>query len=90
MPGTQGLPEARARARGSGAGPLTGPRLPSRGLRREAHPTATARDTARRLGARLEVMPQMSHWLIGEPGWEAVADRCLAWLSGQAAPLAAE
>ena len=60
------------------------------GARDAIHPTATARDTARRLGARLEVMPQMSHWLIGEPGWEAVADRCLAWLCAEAAPLAAE
>jgi pimeloyl-ACP methyl ester carboxylesterase len=60
------------------------------GARDAIHPTATARDTARRLGARLDVMPKMSHWLIGEPGWEAVADRCLAWLLGEAAPLAAE
>jgi len=22
----------------------------------------------------------MSHWLIGEPGWEKVCDRALAWL----------
>jgi non-heme chloroperoxidase len=30
--------------------------------------------------ARCEIMPGMSHWLIGEPGWEAVCDRALAWL----------
>ena len=30
--------------------------------------------------AHYEVMPGMSHWLIGEPGWEAVCDRSLAWL----------
>ena len=60
------------------------------GARDAIHPTATARDTARKLGARLEVMPQMSHWLIGEPGWEAVADRCLAWLGAEATPVAAE
>lgn len=27
-----------------------------------------------------EIMPGMSHWLIGEPGWEAVCDRSLVWL----------
>jgi len=30
--------------------------------------------------ATFEIMPGMSHWLIGEPGWEAVCDRSLAWL----------
>jgi pimeloyl-ACP methyl ester carboxylesterase len=30
--------------------------------------------------ARCEIMPGMSHWLIGEPGWEKVCDRALAWL----------
>ncbi|MES2256084.1 MAG: alpha/beta hydrolase [Pseudomonadota bacterium] len=30
--------------------------------------------------AQYEVMPGMSHWLIGEPGWEQVCDRSLAWL----------
>jgi pimeloyl-ACP methyl ester carboxylesterase len=31
--------------------------------------------------AQFEVMPGMSHWLIGEPGWEAVCERALAWLA---------
>jgi len=31
--------------------------------------------------AAFEVVPDMSHWLIGEPGWEAVCDRTLAWLA---------
>jgi len=22
----------------------------------------------------------MSHWLVGEPGWENVCDKALAWL----------
>ena len=30
--------------------------------------------------AQFEIVPDMSHWLIGEPGWEAVCDRCLTWL----------
>ncbi|HXS06308.1 MAG TPA: alpha/beta hydrolase [Rhizomicrobium sp.] len=30
--------------------------------------------------AQFITVPEMSHWLIGEPGWEQVCDRCLAWL----------
>jgi len=33
-----------------------------------------------RHGAVYETMPGMSHWLVGEPGWENVCDRALAWL----------
>lgn len=49
------------------------------------HPPATARLTASRIGAELEVQPQMSHWLPGEPGWEAVAGRALTWIQARAA-----
>lgn len=31
--------------------------------------------------ARFETCPGMSHWLVGEPGWEDVADRALNWLN---------
>jgi pimeloyl-ACP methyl ester carboxylesterase len=31
--------------------------------------------------ATYEKVPGMSHWLVGEPGWEKVADRALKWLS---------
>jgi pimeloyl-ACP methyl ester carboxylesterase len=31
--------------------------------------------------ATYEKMPGMSHWLVGEPGWEEVADRAIAWLA---------
>ena len=30
--------------------------------------------------ASCETLPGMSHWLVGEPGWEKVCDRTLAWL----------
>jgi pimeloyl-ACP methyl ester carboxylesterase len=53
------------------------------------HPAPTVRETARRVGARFEVMPQMSHWLIGEPGWEEVAALCLGWIAQTPARLAA-
>jgi pimeloyl-ACP methyl ester carboxylesterase len=31
--------------------------------------------------ATYEKVPGMSHWLVGEPGWENVANRALNWLS---------
>jgi pimeloyl-ACP methyl ester carboxylesterase len=66
------------------------PILAISGSRDAIHPPSTVAETARRVGAEHVVMPGMSHWLPAEPGWEAVADRCLAWLDAEAAPLAAE
>ena len=43
------------------------------------HPPATVQRTAALLGADFQVFPDMSHWLIGEPGWESVAQACMAW-----------
>lgn len=65
-----------------GAGPLPAPTLVVAGGRDVVHPAATVRRTAERLGAAYREMPQMSHWLIGEPGWEDVAARALDWLDG--------
>jgi pimeloyl-ACP methyl ester carboxylesterase len=45
------------------------------------HPPTTVRQVAGRLGAEYVEMAGMSHWLPGEPGWEAVADRILDWLA---------
>lgn len=47
------------------------------------HPPATARLSAQRIGADLEVLPGMSHWLPGEPGWRDVAARALDWIQAQ-------
>lgn len=47
------------------------------------HPPATVRQTAARLGGSVEVFPEMSHWLPGEPGWEAVAARCLTFIDAE-------
>ena len=30
--------------------------------------------------ATSEVLQGMGHWLIGEPGWEKLAERALVWL----------
>lgn len=45
------------------------------------HPPSTVRQTASQLGAEFHTFPQMSHWLIGEDGWETVAEACLDWLA---------
>ncbi|HLI67016.1 MAG TPA: alpha/beta hydrolase [Caulobacteraceae bacterium] len=48
------------------------------------HPPATVAQTAERLGGETRVMAGMSHWLIAEPGWEAVAGAALDWLKAEA------
>jgi len=68
---------------------IAAPMLAIAGGQDVIHPAATVRETARRIGAELKVMPQMSHWLIGEPGWEDVARHCLDWCAAAAPPLAA-
>lgn len=69
-----------------GAGPLPGPTLAIAGERDVVHPAATVRATAQRIGADFRAMPGMSHWLIGEQGWEDVAGAALEWLTVAAAP----
>jgi pimeloyl-ACP methyl ester carboxylesterase len=64
-----------------GAGALGSPALAIAGERDVVHPAATVRQTADRIGAAFHEMPGMSHWLIGEQGWEAVAELALAWLA---------
>jgi pimeloyl-ACP methyl ester carboxylesterase len=66
-----------------GPGPLGCPALVLAGERDQVHPPATARMTAERIGATFELMPAMSHWLPGEPGWEDVAARAIGWLTAQ-------
>lgn len=59
------------------------PVLAIAGGRDVIHPPATVRQTAARLGGGVEVFPEMSHWLPGEPGWEAVARRCLTFIASE-------
>lgn len=67
------------------------PVLAIAGGRDVIHSPATVRETARRVGARFEVMEQMSHWLVGEPGWRDVAEQCVSFAGALAAlPMAAE
>jgi pimeloyl-ACP methyl ester carboxylesterase len=67
-----------------GAGSLPGPSLAIVGERDVVHPAATVRQTAERIGASFLSLPEMSHWLIGETGWEAVAEMALSWLETEA------
>jgi pimeloyl-ACP methyl ester carboxylesterase len=71
-----------------GAGAITAPSLVLSGQGDVVHSSATAKATAERIGAAFQVMPGMSHWLVGEPGWEDVAETALGWLS-EAVSLAA-
>ena len=68
---------------------IAAPILAITGGRDVIHPPPTVRETARRTGAQLQVMPDMSHWLIGEPGWRDVADLCLAWVAEVSSTMAA-
>lgn len=69
---------------------IAAPMLAVAGGRDAIHPPATVRETAKRVGAQFEMMPQMSHWLIGEPGWRDVAGLCLDWMAEHAPLEAAE
>jgi pimeloyl-ACP methyl ester carboxylesterase len=65
------------------ATPSGAPTLAIAGGKDVIHPPATVRQTAARLGGVMEVFPEMSHWLPGEPGWEAVAETCLAFIGAE-------
>jgi pimeloyl-ACP methyl ester carboxylesterase len=67
-----------------GPGPIGAPTLVLCGERDVVHSPATARATAARIGGSYEGMPGMSHWLVGEPGWDDVAGRVLTWLADEA------
>ncbi len=62
------------------AGAIGAPVLGFAGAADAIHPVATVRTTVERLGGKLVVVPGASHWLAGEPGWEATAEQCLAWI----------
>jgi pimeloyl-ACP methyl ester carboxylesterase len=63
-----------------GGGGVCAPVLAIAGGLDAIHPAATVRATAGRLGGETLVFPDMSHWLVGEPGWEDVAGACLGWM----------
>ncbi|HZZ33629.1 MAG TPA: alpha/beta hydrolase [Phenylobacterium sp.] len=64
-----------------GPGAIDAPALVISGQGDVVHSPATARSIADRIGAEFKIMPGMSHWLVGEPGWDAVAETALNWLA---------
>jgi pimeloyl-ACP methyl ester carboxylesterase len=64
-----------------GPGPLAVPSLVIVGERDVVHSPSTARAVAERIGAEFRIAPGMSHWLLGEPGWERVAGQTQDWIS---------
>jgi non-heme chloroperoxidase len=61
---------------------VTAPILFLTGSEDRINPPSTVARIAALYGARAtnEVLHGMGHWLIGEPGWEKLADRALGWL----------
>jgi pimeloyl-ACP methyl ester carboxylesterase len=69
-----------------GAAAIKAPVLAIAGGLDAIHPPATIRATSSRLGGETRVFPDMSHWLVGEPGWERVAEACLDWIAALDVP----
>ncbi|HWC63630.1 MAG TPA: alpha/beta hydrolase [Rhizomicrobium sp.] len=63
-------------------GKVTSPLLVLAGSEDRINPPGTVERVAGLYGrfATYEKIPGMSHWLMGEPGWEKIAGRALEWL----------
>jgi pimeloyl-ACP methyl ester carboxylesterase len=66
-----------------GPGAIDAPALVISGQGDVVHSPATARSIAERIGADFKIMPGMSHWLVGEPGWDGVAETAIRWLADE-------
>lgn len=63
-----------------GVGPLAAPSLVISGERDQIHPPASGRLVAERIGGGFDCVPELGHWLVSEPGWEAVAELALDFI----------
>lgn len=65
------------------AASVTAPLLFLTGSDDRINPPSTVAHIAARYGSRAtaDVLPGMGHWLIGEPGWDVLADKALSWLA---------
>ncbi len=77
-------PADTARASAVAARSVRCPVLCLTGSRDRVNPPGTVRRVAARYGgtARFLELPELSHWLVGEPGWERAATTCLDWFAG--------
>jgi len=64
------------------ASKMTCPVLIISGRKDREHPISVVRKVAKRyrMVATFEELPDHGHWLIGEPGWEKIAERVEQWL----------
>ncbi|HKR88170.1 MAG TPA: alpha/beta fold hydrolase [Phenylobacterium sp.] len=67
-----------------GSGPLRARSLVISGEADQVHPPASGRLVAERIGGEFLCLPEMSHWLPGEPGWEDVAEAALEFIGREA------
>lgn len=63
-------------------GDITCPLLVAAGGKDRITPASVCKKIARRYGARADYVeyPDHAHWVLGEPGWETVAQDCINWI----------
>jgi len=61
-------------------GAIKAPVLAAAGGKDRVHPPSSVRQIAERLNADFRTYPDMSHWMIGEPGYDDVAQDCVDWI----------
>jgi pimeloyl-ACP methyl ester carboxylesterase len=61
---------------------VTCPLLIISGRQDREHPISVVRKIAKRYRrvATFEELPEHGHWLLGEPGWDKIAERIEDWL----------
>jgi pimeloyl-ACP methyl ester carboxylesterase len=61
-------------------GDIRAPALALTGAEDKVYSPASVEAAAARIGAEVQVFPEISHWTPGEPGSERVAEAALDWL----------
>ena len=68
---------------GIGAGPLPTRSLVISGGADHIHPVNSGRLVADRIGGEFLVAPDMTHWMLSEPGWEGLAEAALDFIGDE-------
>jgi pimeloyl-ACP methyl ester carboxylesterase len=79
-PGKQGRQMLYARV---DADRLRGPRLIVTGTDDRLVPPSVHHTMAKKYGCHIREYPNHAHYLLREPGWQVIADDCLAWLNSE-------